>query len=148
VRVHAQQGSFVLKHRNRRQKESTDFVDPEFAQALGGGASDRLSSGRQVERKTRQFCRQVQRALNLALADRRADDGLNDLFVEDVSPAPDCGHLLVHVIIPADRSMNEALNALRRDAPRLRSEVAMAITRKRAPELSFVPAFPDEGEDE
>ena len=141
-------GSFVLKHHNRRPKESPDFVDPEFAQALGGGTSDRLSSGSQVERKARQFCRQVQRALNLALADRHADDGLNDLFVEDVSPAPDCGHLLVHVIIPTDRSVNEALSALRRDASRLRSEVAMAITRKRAPELSFVPAFPDRGEDE
>jgi ribosome-binding factor A len=123
-------------------------MDPEFAQALDGSTSDRLSSGRQVERKARQFCRQVQRALNLALADRHADDGMNDLFVEEVSPAPDCGHLLVHVIIPADRPMNEALSALRRDAPRLRSEVAMAITRKRAPELSFVPALPDGGEDE
>jgi ribosome-binding factor A len=148
VRVHAQQGSFVLKHRHRRRKGSADLVDPEFAQALSGGASDRLSSGRQVERKARQFCRQVQRALNLALADRRAGDGLNDLFVEDVSPAPDCGRLLVHVIIPADRSVAGVLGALRRDAPGLRSEVAMAITRKRAPELSFVPAVPEGGEDE
>ena len=90
----------------------------------------------------------MQRALNLALADRIADDGLNDLFVEDVSPAPDCGHLLVHVVIPVDRHVADALSALRRDAPRLRSEVAMAITRKRAPELSFVPAFPDGGDDE
>ena len=122
-------------------------MDPFFAQALEGGASDRLSSGRQAERKARQFCRQVQRALNLALADWHTD-GLNDLFVEDVSPAPDCGHLLVHVVIPADRLVNEALGALRREAPRLRSEVAMAITRKRAPELSFVPAFWDGGEDE
>ena len=137
-----------MKRHNRRRKGSADFVDPEFAQALGEGASDRLSSGRQVERKARQFCRQVQRALNLALADRHADDGLNDLFVEDVSPAPDCGQLLVHVVIPADRSINEVLSALRQDMPRLRSEVAMAITRKRAPELSFVPAFPDGGEDE
>lgn len=137
-----------MKHRNRRPKGPADFVDPEFAQALSGTTSDSLSSGRQVERKARQFCRQVQRALNLALADRHADDGLNDLFVEDVSPAPDCGHLLVHVIVPANRPVNEALNALRRDAPRLRTEVAMAITRKRAPELSFVPAFPDGGEDE
>jgi ribosome-binding factor A len=137
-----------LKHHKRRAKESVDFVDPEFAQALGGGASDRLSSGRQGERKARQFCRQVQRALNLALADRHADDGLNELFVEDVLPAPDCGHLLVRVIIPPERSVRDALRALRRDVPRLRSEVAMAITRKRAPELSFVPALPDEGEHE
>jgi ribosome-binding factor A len=141
------QGSFVLKHQNRRRRQSA-FENPDFADALYGASSDRLSSGRQGERKARQFCRQVQRALNLALADRSADDGMNDLFVEDVSPAPDCGHLLVHVVIPADRPIAEALSALRRDAPRLRSEVAMAITRKRAPELSFVPAFPDEGEDE
>ena len=148
MRVLAQQGSFILKYRNRRPKGSADVVDREFAQALGGGTSDRLSLGRQAERKARQFCRQVQRALNLALADRHTDDGLNDLFVEDVSPAPDCGHLLVHVVIPAERPVSEALDALRRDAPRLRSEVAMAITRKRAPELSFVPAFPEGGEDE
>ena len=90
----------------------------------------------------------MQRALNLALADCSADDGTNDLFVEEVSPAPDCGHLLVHVVIPVDRPVMEVLGALRRDAPRLRSEVAMAITRKRAPELSFVPASPAGGEDE
>ena len=135
-----------MKHRNRRANESADFVDPEFARALGGRTTDRLSSTTRAERKARQLCRQVQRALNLALADRRADDGLS-LFVEQVSPAPDCGHLLVHVIIPADRAVNEVLSALRHDAPRLRSEVAFAITRKRAPELSFVPAFGDGGED-
>lgn len=142
------QGSFVLKHQSRRRRPSA-FENPDFADALYGASSDRLSSaGRQGERKTRQFCRQVQRALNLALADRSADDGLDELFVEDVSPAPDCGHLLVHVVIPIDRPVAEALAALRRDGPRLRSEVAMAITRKRAPELSFVPAFTDGGEDE
>ena len=137
-----------MKHRNRRPKGPADFVDPEFAQALGRGSSDRLSSWKQTERKARQFCRQVQRALNLALADRHADDGLNDLFVEDVSPAPDCGHLLVHVVVPAERPVAEALRSLRQDTPRLRSEVAAAITRKRAPELSFVPAVPTGGEDE
>jgi len=76
-----------------------------------------------------------------------ADDGIQDLFVEDVSPAPHCGHLLVHVAIPADRAIAEALGALQRDAGRLRAEVAAAIARKRAPELSFVPAFPDVGEE-
>jgi ribosome-binding factor A len=73
---------------------------------------------------------------------------LGDLFVEDVSPAPDCGHLLVHVVVAPDRTVGDALGALRRDTPRLRSDVAMAITRKRAPELSFVPAFLDGGNNE
>ena len=136
-----------MKHQHRRRKQSA-FENQDFAEALYGASSDRLSSGRQGERKARQLCRQVQRALNLALADHCADDGMGDLFVEEVSPAPDCGHLLVHVVIPVDRSVTEVLSALRMDAARLRSEVAMAITRKRAPELSFVPAFPDGGEND
>jgi len=123
-------------------------MDPDFAEALYEGESRSLSSDRQAQRKARQFCRQVQRALNLALADRNADDGINGLFIEDVSPAPDCGRLLVQVLIPDGRPVADAIGALRRDASRLRSEVAMAISRKRAPELSFVPAFLDGGEDE
>jgi ribosome-binding factor A len=140
-------GELRLKYQHRRRKQSA-FENSDFAEALYGASADRPSSGRQGDRKARQLCRQVQRALNLAIADRRADDGMNDLFVEDVSPAPDCGHLLVHVVIPVDRSVSEVLSALRKDAARLRSEVAVAITRKRAPELSFVPAFPDGGEHE
>jgi ribosome-binding factor A len=146
VRVRAQR-EHVLKYRNRRRRDSS-FVDPDFAQALGGGRRDSLSQGRQGERKTQQFCRQVQRALNLALADRYEDDGLNEVFVDDVTPAPDCGHLLVHVVIPASRSVMETLGSLRRDAARLRSEVAMAISRKRAPELSFMPTAPEGGVDD
>ena len=136
-----------MKHHNRRRRESS-YVDSDFAAALGGGNGARMSQSRQGERKARQFCRQVQRALNLALADRYEDDGLNELFVDDVTPAPDCGHLLVHVVVPADRSVAEALGSLRRDAPRLRSEVASSISRKRAPELSFIPSTPEGGGDD
>ena len=77
-----------------------------------------------------------------------AGDGVAGLFVEEVTPAPDCGRLLVCVLVPAGCSVADAISALRRDAPRIRSEVAMAITRKRAPELLFVPAVPDGGNDE
>ena len=114
--------------------------DPDFAAALYESERGNQSSDRQAQRKERQFCRQVQRALNLAL-------GINGLFVEEVSPAPDCGHLLVHVVIPDQRSVAEAISALRRDSARLRSEVATAITRKRAPELSFVPAWTEGGDE-
>ena len=123
-------------------------MDPDFAEALYAGDSRSRSSDRQAQRKARQFCRQVQRALNLALADGNAGDGINGLFIENVSPAPDCGRLLAHVLIPDGRPVADAIGALRRDAPRLRSEVAMAIARKRAPELSFVPACLDGGADE
>jgi len=123
-------------------------MDSDFAEALCEGESDGRSSDRQAQRKARQFCRQVQRALNLALADHNAGDGVAGLFVEEVTPAPDCGRLLAYVMVPAGCSVADAIGALRRDAPRIRSEVAMAITRKRTPELLFVPAVPDGGNDE
>ena len=136
-----------MKRQNRGHKEST-FIDPDFAEALYEDRSSNSSSGRQSQRKTQQFCRQVQRALNLALEDRNIGDGITGLFVEEVSPAPDSGHLLVHVLVPAGLQVADAIFALRREAPRLRVEVASAITRKRAPELSFVPAFQGGGWDE
>jgi ribosome-binding factor A len=136
-----------VKQRYRRRKE-TEFVDSDFAQALYGNESEKFSSHRQAERKAQQFCRQVQRALNLALAESGSDESLASLFVEEVSPAPDCGRLLVHVLVPTGYAIAEAMATLRWNAPRLRSEVAMAITRKRAPELAFVPAVVEGGSDE
>lgn len=122
--------------------------DPDFAEALSGGESQRLSSERQAERKARQFCRQVQRALNLAFEGRSATEDVSGLFADEVSPAPDCGRLLVHVVIPQGRPVVDSIAALQRDTPRLRSEVAMAITRKRAPELCFVPVLQDGGDND
>lgn len=123
-------------------------MDSGFAPARGGSGRGSLPHGGQARRKAQQFCRQVQRALNLALADRYEDDGLNELFVDDVTPAPDCGHLLVHVVVPPNRPVAEALSSLRHDAARLRTEVAMAISRKRAPELSFIPTTAQGGGDD
>ena len=117
-------------------------MDAEFAEALYEADSGSRSSD-QAQRKTQQLCRQVERALNLAFADRNGEDDLGGLFVDEVSPAPDCGRLLAHVVIPADRPAADVISALRRESPRLRSEVAAAITRKRAPELSFIPASPE-----
>jgi ribosome-binding factor A len=129
-----------VKYSNRHR----DQASPESRESPhGAGAS--LSRARHGDRKARQLCRQVQRALNLALADRHEDDGLNELFDDDVTPAPDCARLLVHVVIPASRSLTAVMASLRQDTPRLRSEVATAISRKRAPELSFVPAMPEDG---
>jgi ribosome-binding factor A len=136
-----------VKQRYRRRKE-TEFVDSDFAQALYGNESENFSSRRQAERKAQQFCRQVQQALNLALAESGSDESLASLYVEEVSPAPDCGRLLVHVVVPTGCAIAEVIATLRRNAPRLRSEVAMAITRKRAPELAFVPALGEGGSDD
>jgi len=145
ARVRAK-GSFV-KRRKRRRK-GAEFVDADFAEILYGEGNDNRSDSRQAQRKTQQFCRQVQRALNLALADSSVAGIGCDLFVDEVSPGPDCGHLLVHIVVQDGYSVVDAMSALRSDTSRLRSEVAMAIARKRAPELSFVPVSVRGGDDE
>jgi ribosome-binding factor A len=147
VFVCPKQGITVLKKHNRGSREP-HFIDPDFIEALDGNESGNASSRRQEERKTLQFCRQVQRALNFALADCSVSDDVGGIFVEEVSPAPDCGRLLVHVIVPGGVPVADVMNALGRETRRLRSEVASAITRKRAPELYFVPAYPEGGDHE
>jgi ribosome-binding factor A len=147
LRACAQQESFVLKRQNRQGK-GAEFVDADFAEILYGEENNNRSGNRQAQRKAQQFCRQVQRALNLALADASVGEIGCDLFVDEVSPGPDCGHLLVHIVVQDGYSIADALNALRRDASRLRSEVAMSIARKRAPELAFVPVSMQGGSDE
>jgi ribosome-binding factor A len=92
-----------------------------------------------MEHKTRQLCHQVQRALNLALRAKYAGEAVETVFVSDVLPAPGCGHLLVQVVIPNGCSTSDVLAELRARTPWLRAEVARSISRKRAPELSFVP---------
>jgi ribosome-binding factor A len=138
-------GAFVLKKHNRRGFLSIEEQD--FAAALEGNDSKGRSEGRHREHKTSQLCRQVQRALNLALAERGSDPALDQLFVDHVSPAPGCGHLLVRFVAPADRPLSDVLAGLKRETPRLRAQIARAISRKHAPELSFVAAYQPGGED-
>lgn len=136
-----------MKYRKRRN-QAAEFLDPEFAEALLGNSPERSSIDRKVQRKTQQFCRQVQRALNLALASGDSQSQGYEVFVEEVSPAPDCGHLLAHIMVSEGDLLSEAMAWLRQNQPRLRAEVAMSIARKRAPELAFVPAFIAGGEND
>lgn len=140
-------GEFVKGQ--KRRNRAAESVDPEFAEALLGNSNpERSSLDRKVLRKTQQFCRQVQRALNLALASGGAQLQGGEIFVDEVSPAQDCGHLLAHVVVSEGRLISEAMAWLRQNQPRLRTEVAMSIARKRAPELAFVPAFIAGGEND
>lgn len=135
---HSATGAFVLRKQFRRGASS--FADPDFAAALEGDEHKRNSTGRHAEHKAHQLCRQVQRALNLALAERSSDPDLDQLYVEEVTPMSGCGHLLVHFVAPAGRLLADVLMGLRREAPWLRAQVAMAISRKHAPDLTFMPA--------
>ena len=137
---------FLKKH--HRDSNESHSVDPDFALYDRESRSNNSSSIRQAERNTQQFCQQVKQALNLALADRSVCADVTDLYVEEVTPAPDCSRLLAHVLIPERRTVPAVLAALGREGPRLRVEIASVITRKRAPELFFVPVCLESGADE
>jgi ribosome-binding factor A len=86
------------------------------------------------DRKTLQLCRQVQRALSFAISET-GDDRLLSTYVQDVEPHPDAGHMMVSVTTGEDPA--ETLGALHEHTGKLRTEVAHAITRRKAPELFF-----------
>jgi ribosome-binding factor A len=101
------------------------------------------------DRKVQQLCRQVQRAITLALAGGCGDPMLQAVVVEAVDPAPDATRLMISVSIASwgrpvsphkdgeYAALAEFLGRLEKFGPALRREVAAAITRKRAPELAF-----------
>jgi ribosome-binding factor A len=108
-----------------------DGVDPRYAL--------REAARKKGGRKTHQLCAQVARALDYALAAVCEDDVLRDLLVVAVQPAPDASRLLVTVTsaLSAPCEPTAVLARLERFASKLRSEVAAAIHRKKAPELTF-----------
>ena len=92
-----------------------------------------------ANRKALQLCGQVAATLSGVLAES-ADDVLRDLLVESVVPAPNSSRLLV-TVCPAP-SADPAAAAqiaehLERARGRLRAEVAAAVHRRRAPDLTF-----------
>lgn len=134
-------------HRRSRGREPLPFVDPVFVEALSPHRRITRSPDRPAgDHKTQQLCRQVQRALSLVLAGECDDDILRELYVDAVLPAPNASRLLVRVSVPPGMSISfiEVLNRLERVHGHLRQAVAHAITRKRAPELTFVPVLREE----
>lgn len=111
---------------------SDDGIDPhEFFR------SSRKKSNR--NRKTLQLCHQVAETLNLAFSNEFGDK-IGDVRVVAVTPAPDASQLLVVVAPAIAGSIVDHLavvSSLTAAAGRLRSEVAAAITRRRAPKLLF-----------
>ena len=125
----------------RRGRAHPAPADALFERALLGGdeSDDRKFDPRQ-DRKTLQLCRQVQRALSLALAGECGDDVLRDAMVDGVEPLGGPGQLLVRVTMPptSDAPPGVVSARLAALAPRLRAAVAGEICRKRVPMLSFV----------
>lgn len=106
-----------------------DGVDPLF---------DRLDTPSRAGRKALQLCRQVQRALDYALAEC-ADAIVSGLSLVSVQPAPHSGRLLVTLRCDSGSGsdVGDVLARLHRASGKLRCDVAAAICRKKTPELAF-----------
>jgi ribosome-binding factor A len=118
--------------RYRAAVDADDGADPRAFQKQG-------TSPHRARRKTQQLCSQVAQTLEQLLAEA-ADPALQMLQIVEVSPAPDATQLLVVVtpIVPAaELDLPATSAAIERAAGWLRSQVAGAITRKRAPQLVF-----------
>lgn len=110
-----------------------DGIDPRLAARSG-------RSGGKPDHKARRLCGQVAETLDGVLAGDSADPGCRDLAVLAVEPAPDASRLLVRVAARDPSSgfdPGEILGRLDRASGWLRSMVAGAITRKKAPVLVF-----------
>jgi ribosome-binding factor A len=110
--------------------QADDAVDPRKFFAPG-------PNERKQGRKALQLCRQIEATLAYVLG---GEPLLADLQVVSVVPAPNSSRLLVTVWAEGGGSATtrEAiLERLIQHAGRLRSEIAAAITRRRAPTLTF-----------
>ena len=95
---------------------------------------------RKQDRKTAQLCQQVAQTLGLVLSGEFEDEVLHNLQVLQVQPAPDASQLLVSVCYTESAAVDPqtVLGQLAKVSGKLRSEVAAAITRKKAPRLVFL----------
>jgi len=118
----------------RAQADADDGNDPrEFFKKEG-------SSNSKSGRKSQQLCAQVADTLQQLLGGESGDEILQALCLVEVSPAPDASQMLVVVgpaLGAAPLREEEVQAALHRASGWLRSEIAAAITRKRAPRLVF-----------
>jgi ribosome-binding factor A len=100
------------------------------------------------DHKVRRLCGQAARALRLVFPDSLGDEVFRELAIIGVEPAPDPSRLVVTVGPARPGVVVDAalvMEALRRVAGFLRSEVAVALNRKRAPTLIFRVAGSEEG---
>ena len=91
-------------------------------------------------RKAFQLCRQVSETLQLTLTGD--DPVLDGLMIVDVVPAPDARRMLVIVGLDAANvesasHIEQVHERLCQHLPRLRSEIARSINRRKTPQLIF-----------
>ena len=130
-----------MSRRRRFSRKPTPFLTAERGPEDGVDPRivPRQYAGKVSNRKARQVCRQVERTLGLLLAGVCGDAILRDLLVESVVPAPDSTRLLVTLRFSGAETatVGDVLARLHEAHGFLRSEVAAALHRRKAPELTF-----------
>ena len=123
----------MRSRKHHRRRYVTPYRDPR--------PDDTAESHRKAaNRKAQQLCAQVAETLSFVLQAECNDEILRDVLVESVVPAPDSTRLLVTVIpSPAAGALDagQVNQHLMKAYGKLRSEVAMAIHRRKVPELIF-----------
>lgn len=102
-----------------------DGLDPRF--------EPKYSPGKVSNRKALQLCRQVERALSVALE----GDVLRDLTVQSVVPRPDSSRLLATFVYQGSEAAANVLASLHGNYAKLRGAIAVSIHRRKTPELAF-----------
>jgi ribosome-binding factor A len=98
---------------------------------------DEAGSSHREDRKLKQLCREVFRALSFVLPEGLPDPELEGVILLDVVPAPDASRLAVQVQAGPGHEPAAVQDRLRHWKGRLRAEVAQAIQRKRTCDLVF-----------
>ncbi|MGE3180007.1 MAG: ribosome-binding factor A [Phycisphaerae bacterium] len=117
-----------------------DGVDPREAFSRATRRSNRGN-----DRKTLQLCKQASWTIEVALRCEAADPILNELEVIDVQPAPDSKRLCVFIRPTSqspERTPHLILERLNLARGFLRAALAVDLSRKRVPELTFEVALP------
>ena len=106
----------------------------------GSALESREAPAKVANRKALLLCGEAERTLSAVLAGECGDDVLRNLVVASVQPAPTSARLLVTVYAATPIEGVDApaiLARLERARGLLRTEVASALHRRRAPDLMF-----------
>jgi ribosome-binding factor A len=127
----------MSRSRKRSQSDLADELSPEDGTDPKEFHAKPWDAPKQAGRKSKQLCEQVKDTLN-ATFPACADPVLQALLAVDVVPAPNSGRLRVRVTADWESlSPNAVVTRLDHAAAMLRGEVARAINRRYAPELTY-----------
>jgi ribosome-binding factor A len=128
-----------VRHQHRRWKGRAPSASAGdiFEHALLGEPAHRSREfDPRTDRKTLQLCRQIHRALILAVGGELP----GNLSVESVEPLGSASQLLVRVVIheSTPAALSDAMIQLNERTGAVRALISRSIHRKRAPNLTFV----------